>query len=212
MSLNRLINLARRTGDRLIVHQPENGNDVVIMDVDEYEFLLTDERDVRGLDERNVRGLTERQLLDQINRDIAIWRANDKLENEYEEDEEMENNFFSPLPEHQQETSGWHRAGSVLDDRFEGLSLDVDTEDDFNTQDYSEDLFDKDKKEQRPEIEDFGMGTAFPVDTESKKLVKEPTDELVTQIPYKENFGGNTENWHEEPLSDDEPVFYEEPV
>ena len=40
MSLDRLIQLAKRTGDRLIVHDPSGENDLVIMDVDSYERLL----------------------------------------------------------------------------------------------------------------------------------------------------------------------------
>ncbi len=40
MSLYRLIDLAKRTGDRLIVHDPINSRDVVIMGIDSYERLL----------------------------------------------------------------------------------------------------------------------------------------------------------------------------
>jgi len=42
MSLERLIHLAQRTGDRLIVHNP-HGTDVVIMSVEAYEELLNHE-------------------------------------------------------------------------------------------------------------------------------------------------------------------------
>jgi len=41
MSLQRLINLAKRTGDRLIVHDPM-GQDVVILSIDDYEQLHDD--------------------------------------------------------------------------------------------------------------------------------------------------------------------------
>ncbi len=40
MSLDRLIRLSQKTGDKLIVHDPIEGNDVVIMSVDAYEYLL----------------------------------------------------------------------------------------------------------------------------------------------------------------------------
>ncbi len=40
MSLDHLIDLARRTGDRLIVHNPLESQDVVIMTVNEYEKLI----------------------------------------------------------------------------------------------------------------------------------------------------------------------------
>lgn len=40
MSLERLIRLAKKTGDRLIVHDSVHGNDVVILGVDEYEKMF----------------------------------------------------------------------------------------------------------------------------------------------------------------------------
>ncbi len=40
MSLTRLIELAKRTGDRLIVHDPYSDRDIVIMNLDQYELLL----------------------------------------------------------------------------------------------------------------------------------------------------------------------------
>jgi hypothetical protein len=41
MSLERLIRLAQKTGDKLIVHDPINERDVVLMSVDDYEALLS---------------------------------------------------------------------------------------------------------------------------------------------------------------------------
>ncbi len=40
MSLDRLINLAKKTGDRLIIHDPIQNRDLVIMDITAYEKLL----------------------------------------------------------------------------------------------------------------------------------------------------------------------------
>ena len=106
MSLDRLIKLAKRTGDRLIVHNPADEIDIVIMDVSEYENLLDEKKDVRGL--------SERELLNQINRDIAIWRANDKLESEQEEE-------FSATGgpaggwDFEDNKSDWHGVGSVIE-------------------------------------------------------------------------------------------------
>jgi hypothetical protein len=42
MYWDRLIDLAKRTGDRLIVHDPVNGNDMVILDIASYERLLVE--------------------------------------------------------------------------------------------------------------------------------------------------------------------------
>lgn len=41
MSLERLIRLAQKTGDKLIIHDPVNEQDVVLMSVDDYEALLS---------------------------------------------------------------------------------------------------------------------------------------------------------------------------
>ncbi|MBI5222221.1 MAG: hypothetical protein HY980_01865 [Candidatus Magasanikbacteria bacterium] len=88
-SLDRLIDLAQQTGDRLIVHDPIEGRDIVIMDVGEYEKLV----------------------FGKINRDshTPAWHsAGSVLENRYggqwdddsgfddtDEDEEEENNLGS---------------------------------------------------------------------------------------------------------------------
>jgi len=42
-SLDRLIRLAQRTGDRLIVHDPVEGQDIVLLDIASYERLLGEE-------------------------------------------------------------------------------------------------------------------------------------------------------------------------
>lgn len=38
--LDRLIRLAKKTGDRLIVHDPVRGNDIVMLSIDAYETML----------------------------------------------------------------------------------------------------------------------------------------------------------------------------
>jgi hypothetical protein len=45
-SIDRLIKLAKKTGDRLIIHDPVEGNDVVIMDIDSYEMLMDTQIDL----------------------------------------------------------------------------------------------------------------------------------------------------------------------
>ena len=66
--LRKAINLAKKTGDRLIVYDSSNQEDTfVVMLLDEYEKMVTTRSEVRGL--------TEDELLDKINRDIAIWKS-----------------------------------------------------------------------------------------------------------------------------------------
>jgi hypothetical protein len=66
--LQRAINLTKKTGDRLIVFdKAESESPYVVMSLDEYEKLV--------IGHSEVRGLTENELLDKINRDIAIWKS-----------------------------------------------------------------------------------------------------------------------------------------
>ncbi len=72
--LQKAINLARRTGDRLIVFDRLNSdNPFVVMSLDEYEKM--------AIGRSEVRGLTEDELLDRINRDVAIWKSEQELNN-----------------------------------------------------------------------------------------------------------------------------------
>jgi hypothetical protein len=65
--LQKAINLAKKTGDRLIVYDMSNGEDAyVVMGMDDYEKLVTGNVAVKDL--------TEDELLDKINRDIAVWK------------------------------------------------------------------------------------------------------------------------------------------
>lgn len=65
--LQRLIHLINKTGDKLIVFdQLEPDNCYVISSLSDYEHIVK-EGD-------GVKGLTEDELIDKINRDIAIWK------------------------------------------------------------------------------------------------------------------------------------------
>ena len=64
--IEKVLDLASKTGDKVIVlsdtHDP-----YVVMSVKDYEALLHGPS--------SVKGLSEDELLDKINRDIAIWKA-----------------------------------------------------------------------------------------------------------------------------------------
>lgn len=137
-SLDRLIDLAKKTGDRLIVHDPIEDRDIIIMDVDEYEKLISNR--YFGFTRNDVRKLTSEQMLDQINRDIAIWRADKEMDREWEKELALEDEYdnlppFDPFSEVDFHSSEWHTAGNVLEDKFKNISLDKnnskDIEDDF---------------------------------------------------------------------------------
>ncbi len=66
--MQKAINLAKKTGDRLIVFDSSKPDNVfVVLSLKDYENLV--------LGRSEVRGLTEDELLDKINRDIAIWKS-----------------------------------------------------------------------------------------------------------------------------------------
>ncbi|MFH1661494.1 MAG: hypothetical protein ABIA02_00110 [Candidatus Falkowbacteria bacterium] len=76
--LQKVIDLVKKTGDRIIVFDSANADNVyAIMSIKDYENLV--------LGRSEVRGLTEDELLDKINRDIAIWKSEQDLNNELTE-------------------------------------------------------------------------------------------------------------------------------
>ncbi|MFA6106875.1 MAG: hypothetical protein WC745_04365 [Patescibacteria group bacterium] len=74
--LQRAMEIAKKTGDRLLVFDSVKSADpYVVLNLDEYERLAIKRADVRGL--------TEDELLDKINRDIAVWKSEREFFNEY---------------------------------------------------------------------------------------------------------------------------------
>ncbi|MCG2695648.1 hypothetical protein L6248_01805 [Candidatus Parcubacteria bacterium] len=70
--LQKAIDLVKKTGDRIIVFDSARSENVyVIMNIKDYENLI--------LGKSEVRGLTEDELLDKINRDIAIWKSDQEF-------------------------------------------------------------------------------------------------------------------------------------
>lgn len=73
--LQKAIKLAKKTGDRLIVFDPNNADlAYVVMTLEDYERLMVKKSEVKGL--------TEDELLDKINRDIAIWKSEQDFSDE----------------------------------------------------------------------------------------------------------------------------------
>ena len=64
--LQKVVNLIKKTGDKAIILDQNGEPNYVIMTLNDYEQLI--------LGKSEVRGLTEPELLDKINRDIAIWK------------------------------------------------------------------------------------------------------------------------------------------
>lgn len=73
--INRVIKLVRRTGDKAVIMDNESDSVMMLMDLDAYEKMLENSG--------RVETLTEEELMDRINRDVAVWRAyNDKERSE----------------------------------------------------------------------------------------------------------------------------------
>ena len=87
--LQKAINLAKKTGDRLIVYDMSQKNEAfVVMSLDEYEKMATGRSEIKSL--------TEDELLDKINRDIAVWKNEQFSKEELEEkDKVSENNGYN---------------------------------------------------------------------------------------------------------------------
>lgn len=204
-SMGRLIGLAQKTGGKLIVHNPLEEHDVVILDVDEYEKLVFGENDYE-MSRSDVREMSEGELLDQINRDIAAWRANKDQEEKWEKemmlDEEIEEEPpFNPFADHDYHPVDWHSVSDVINKKY--ASLKSEDELDFLGDDESEGIKIED-------IPNFGP-SLNEVESEIEKVEKvEKKDDEPISVPFRPM--GVDVAWQEEPLASDEPVFYEEPV
>ena len=119
--LQKAINLAKKTGDRLIIfdtNKPENS--FVLMGLDEYEKIVAGKSEVRGL--------TEDELLDKINRDIAIWKS----DNEYEKN----------IPNTPKISNRYNRLENFGDFEFYDEDDDEDDFEEFEEEDDDEDSLD----------------------------------------------------------------------
>lgn len=215
-SLERLIGLAQKTGGKLIVHNPLEEHDVVILDVDEYEKLVMSAPDEFSSSEdikEDVRELSGSEMLDKINRDIAIWRANKEQEEEWEKemvlDEETEEEpSFNPFVERGHHSTDWHSVSDLINKKYSALSGAGDDELDFLEDDVGEEIK---IEEVVPQINPV---IVEPIQEKSNDFAQgEPIDIAQGEpktVPFRPM--GVDSNWQEEPLPSDEPVFYEEPV
>lgn len=96
--LEKLINLSRKTGDRIIVFDPQKSDDgYIIMPVEDYEKIV--------IGKNEVRGLTENEMLDKINRDIAVWKSDGKFDMETENEDHEDIEEWKDLEEYDYEKS-----------------------------------------------------------------------------------------------------------
>jgi hypothetical protein len=70
--INRVIKLVRRTGDKVVLMDNESDAVMMLMELEAYEKILNNSE--------SVEKLTEEELMEKINRDVAVWRANNDKE------------------------------------------------------------------------------------------------------------------------------------
>jgi len=128
-SLEDLVRLAQKTNSKLIVHDPLEGNDVVVLSVDEFEEMV-DSGNPEQSWRPDVCDMSEGELLDQINRDIATWRSNQAQEN-WEEDIDEE------LEEKEENDDSWNSIGEIINNKYSN-SATIPTENTTNKEDTAE--------------------------------------------------------------------------
>lgn len=69
--IKKILELIRKTGDRFIM-EDEEGNLFVLLPANDYENLI--------LKHSEVKNFSEEELLNKINKDVAIWKASQEDE------------------------------------------------------------------------------------------------------------------------------------
>jgi hypothetical protein len=175
--LQKAINLAKKTGDRLIVFdKAESVSPFVVMSMEEYEKL--------ALGRTEVRGLTENELVDKINRDIAVWKS----DGEYKD---FDRDFYPnnpPIPPYQ---GGFHDFEDDDEDDYLEDDEDEDWEDKIGIEDvYKEDFSSPGLKEMEKNIQRknrFSRGWKIPSDRKkaADEVVGEEEDrQYLEEIPF----------------------------
>lgn len=79
--MQKALNLVNKTGDRIVIYDSSKPDQIfVVMSLNEYERM--------AIKDHNISNLTESQLLDKINRDIAIWKNEQFIKEELAKKEE----------------------------------------------------------------------------------------------------------------------------
>ncbi|MEA3449863.1 MAG: hypothetical protein U9Q85_02695 [Patescibacteria group bacterium] len=146
--LQKALSLSKKTGDILLVFNASGDTDpFVLMDLDAYEKII--------IGKSEVRGLSEDELLDKINRDIAIWRS---------ENNSVETNSKRNISDF--ETKSFVPVGDVIDERW-GDDFDDSADDEFGDMFDDNDLDDKEKDNKNP----------WKIPSERKQAAEEIVDE-----------------------------------
>jgi len=196
--LQRMIELARRTGDTIMVHDAVSAHDLVVMPFEQYEQLL-DREGIFDSDEYLLEDMSEVDLINKINRDIAVWRSYQELNEHVNRVSTLEEQLVAepppdPFEEDFSHHTEWHQVGEVLKAR-RGLSSSAG---------------------EREDVEGvIGVPDELTKDTPSvaESVTYQSVDQHgAYQVPVLRESESEVILGPEEDLSDDEPVFFEEPT
>jgi len=98
-TFNKIIEILKKTGDRCIVFDRHSGEAFAVVSLDEYERLLSKNTDIAHL--------TQNELLDKINRDIAVWKERQDVESDgamQDIEEMLQDNLFKEQGEREGST------------------------------------------------------------------------------------------------------------
>ncbi|OGH86552.1 MAG: hypothetical protein A2493_03615 [Candidatus Magasanikbacteria bacterium RIFOXYC12_FULL_33_11] len=215
-NLDRLIQLAKKSGSTLIIHDEQKG-DMVMMDLDSYEMMLDMQQDLNDCScvHEELYDMSEGDMLDKINRDIAVWRSyREEEELEWKgdllEEDLVENPLEDPFAEDYNHDPEWHKAGDVLINRHSSF---VPNFADNTIPDYFvpnvPDIIEDNDEDDGYNVED----QMFGVDDSEDDFVYDSLGQESLGVKHKVPFVNHEESeiTEEEDL-DGDPVFFEEPV
>lgn len=200
--INKILNLIKRTGDKFVVMDKDSDEAYVMMDVMDYEDLLTDP----VLDD-----LSEEEMLSKVNRDLSNWRIRNERKKDYYEDDCSEDDFdFEDdeiIESKKSDLEPWE---------LEDIENEKEIEDDFDFEDEN-----KNELGYAPTtMQDVELGDDFVEEVESEKSVDEKVSaEMQKEIEelkkIEPNFSGELKEESLEDVKEDdeeEDRFYLEPV
>ncbi|MFA4834183.1 MAG: hypothetical protein WC619_05075 [Patescibacteria group bacterium] len=177
--LQKAINLAEITGDKIIVIDSSKPDSAfVVMRLDEYEKFV--------LGHNELRSLTEEELLDRINRDIAVWKS--------ENDEKVEESKKF-LNERKEKISPFSRKNWVeennRDDFDEDVCFDEDEEEDEDMYYYEDPSSGMELEDESGEDDYYVPGKGmdknknkFGNHWEIPPSIKSSAEEVVKDVPF----------------------------
>jgi hypothetical protein len=179
--LNKALNIMKRTGDRMIVMGQETDDVSVMMSIESYERILNTTQ--------TIGELSEDEMIDKINRDIALWRAH----NESAVLSWYDGGMLKRRQSGEDDLGDFDHGGSWHDDNFDDFGVEDEDFDFENSLWHAEDGVTQDSLINNKE----DIIPQFPNNFDEKWLDKknETAEESLEDVP-----------------SEDEPRFYMEPI